>query len=69
MSSAASAPDFLASCHGSLWLIDPQTPAAVQWLEEHVGEEATYWCDALVCETRYVSALAAGIQDAGLTIG
>jgi len=53
---------------GSLVLIIPETDAASEWLDEHLSDEVTYWCGALVVEPRYFLDLLCGMESDGLVI-
>ena len=54
--------------HGSIFLFQPLTDSARNWIEEHVGEDAQFWSGALVCEPRYASDLADGMMSDGLVV-
>jgi len=54
--------------HGSIWLAQPLTAAAGDWIAEHIPEDAQYWGDAVVIEPRYVAAIAEGMANDGLEI-
>ena len=56
-----SKPDFLVRSEGTIWLFTPQTPAAFDFLENHISPESTYWGLALVVEHRYVKGLLCGL--------
>jgi hypothetical protein len=55
--------------HGSLILVRPLTPAACDWCEEHIPEDAQWWARAVVVEPRYVADIVQGMQNDGLTVG
>lgn len=61
-------PDVTVEDHGSLAIFQPLTPAAREWIDENVQEDAQWWCDGLVVEPRYADDLADGMMDAGLEV-
>jgi hypothetical protein len=61
--------DLLFENHGSLFLIRPVSESGQQWLDENVGDENTLtFGGAIVCEPRYVAAIAHGAVEAGLAV-
>ena len=60
--------DFLVAYDGSLSLVTPVTPAAREWVEHHVPEDASWFGPSLAVEWRYVDSLLEGIEDDGLPI-
>ena len=54
--------------HGSIVLVRPLTPAAKDWIAEHVAGETTYWAGAVACEPRYVDDLIDGMMGDGLVV-
>ena len=54
--------------HHSIVLFHLNTPEASAWVEENVCGEAQFFGTALVVEPRYVSALLAGMREAGLEV-
>ena len=63
-------PDFIVENHGSIFLLKPQTPSAISWVEEHIGQDngyQPYWPPCVV-EHRYIADIVAGIQDDGLAV-
>jgi hypothetical protein len=58
--------DFLVRDEGSIWLFTPLTPAASQFLSEHIHEDAQYFSDSLAVEHRYVYDLLLGLREHGL---
>ena len=61
--------DLLFENHGSLFLIHPVSKSGQQWLDENVGDENTLtFGGAIVCEPRYVEAIAYGAVEAGLAV-
>ena len=60
--------DFDLVSHGSICLLTPRTPAAHDWVEEHLPANAQLWGPSIVVEPRYVQAIIDGVEDEGLTI-
>jgi hypothetical protein len=50
--------DFAVQNHGSIFLFQPLTPVAQEWIDEHISDDASYFGDALVVEHRYVESIA-----------
>jgi len=62
-------PDLIFENHFSLFLIRPVSSIGKQWLDENVGDENTLtFGGAIVCEPRYVEAIAHGAIEAGLAV-
>jgi hypothetical protein len=69
VTSGNSPTDLIFENHGSLFLIRPVSPAGQSWLDENVGDSETQtWGGAIVCEPRYVEAIAHGAIEAGLAV-
>ena len=67
--SGSSPTDLIFENHGSIFLIRPISPAGQQRLDENVGDENTLtFGGAIVCEPRYVEAVAHGAIEAGLAV-
>lgn len=64
---AADALDFIATDHGSIIMLAPQSQAADDWLADNIGDDALYMGDALAVEPRYFGDIAAGIIADGLS--
>jgi hypothetical protein len=60
--------DFLCENHGSVYLLRPITPAAFEWMEEHLPADRLNFGNAVVIEPRYVWAILVGLQDDGLVV-
>ena len=58
--------DFVCENHLSLFLLRPISPAASDWVGEHLPPDRMTFGDAVVVEPRYVWAILAGLQDDGL---
>jgi hypothetical protein len=61
--------DVLVENHFSLILFRLLTPAANQWVDENVSEDAQFFGGALVVEPRYARDLISGIVADGLVVG
>ena len=51
---------------GTIWLFTPLTPAALQFLSEHIQVDAQYFGDSLTVDHRCVEGLLQGLQEQGL---
>lgn len=60
--------DYRATNHGSLWLIEPLTPQATEWLNDNLGEEAQRWGNAVAVEPRYVPELIERLRAEGFDV-
>jgi hypothetical protein len=60
--------DFICESHGSVFLLRPTSPAASDWIREHLPSDRLTFGDAVVVEPRYVWAILAGLQDDGLVV-
>ena len=60
--------DVYVSCEGSIFLFTPLTPAAEQWISEHVQADAKWFGSALVVEWIYAAGLAAAMRQEGLIL-
>lgn len=61
--------------HGSLFLLWPQSRVGLEWIREHISEDAQWWGvreglkrGALVVEPRYVQDIVNGARSAGLEV-
>jgi hypothetical protein len=61
-------PDFLVSNHGTLYLLEPLTDAAVAWVDDHLPADHQLWGSAVVVEHRYIRDIVAGIMSDGLVL-
>jgi hypothetical protein len=64
-------PDFSIEGEGrlcSVYLLRPLTPAAFDWIEEHIPEDAQRLGNAIAVEHRYIGAIAEGILADGLVV-
>ena len=53
----------------TVYLLRPLTPAAFDWIEEHILEDAQRLGNAVAVEHGYISDIVAGIQGDGLAVG
>jgi hypothetical protein len=60
--------DFSVSNHGSIFLLEPHTDAAIDWVADHLPAEALTFGDAVVVEHRFISDIVTGIQADGLAV-
>lgn len=61
--------DFLFADHGSITVLSAITPAALQWVDEHLPEDAQHWGPAgTVIDPRYVADIVQGIINDGLVV-
>jgi hypothetical protein len=58
--------DFVVRDEGTIWLFTPSTSLALQFLSEHIQDDAQYFGDSLVVEHRYVGDLLLGLSEHGL---
>ncbi len=62
-------PDVLVHNEGTIFLFNPLTARAKEWIEENVQTEAYQWFGStLVVEHRYSWGLAQGMVDEGLVL-
>jgi hypothetical protein len=60
--------DFEVSGGGTLYLLHPLTPAARAWVDEHLPEDATWWCGAVIVEHHYIGPIIGGAIGDGLLV-
>ena len=63
--------DFKLENHGSLFLLQPLTSPAKEWMNQNLpvdSPETQFWTDAIVIEPRYVPAIVDGIVGDGLVL-
>lgn len=60
--------DVQVSGEGGIFLFEPLTLAAAEWIRENVSTEATWYAGALVVEHRYAEELARGMGADGLEV-
>lgn len=54
--------------HGTIYLFDPLTARARDWIAENVSDESSWFAGALAVEHRYAADLAAGMVCDGLSL-
>ena len=60
--------DFQVINHGTLYLLIPKTPRAMQWVRDNLSPNHTKYDDASVIEHRYIGDIIEGIQADDLEI-
>jgi squalene cyclase len=61
-------PDVLVHNEKTVFLFNPLTARAKEWIEEHVQADAQWFGTTLVVEHRFAWGLAEGMKDAGLVL-
>ena len=61
-------PDVLVSNEGTVFLFNPLTARAKEWMVYNVQPDAPWFGTTLVVEHRYAWGLAQGMKDAGLVL-
>jgi hypothetical protein len=59
-------PDFVVENHGTIFLLQPLTPAANSWIEENLPEDRMTFGNAVVVEHRYIADILRGAMADGL---
>jgi hypothetical protein len=60
--------DFVCENHSSIFLLRHVSPAASDWINEHLPADHLTFGNAVVIEPRYVWAILNGLQEDGLTV-
>ena len=60
--------DFTVTGGGTIYLLQPHTAAATEWIAEHISDDAQFMGDAVAVEHRYIGNIVQGIQRDGLTV-
>ena len=60
--------DFYVTDHGSIVLLKPCTPAAIEWVDENLPLDAPYHGKSIAVERRHFPAIYSGIIEGGLVI-
>lgn len=60
-------PDFTVSNEGTLFIFNPLTRAAIDWINENIPEP-NWWGNSLIVEHRYARPLGLGILQDGLEV-
>jgi len=59
--------DFNVQNHGTIFILGPESQAAVRWCEEHVAQDGQRWGkNGYVVEHRYIAGIVKGLNTAGL---
>ncbi len=66
--SASETHDVLVHNEGTVFLFNPLTSRAKEWIDENVQSDAQFFGTTLVVEHRYAWGLAQGMKDAGLVL-
>jgi hypothetical protein len=61
-------PDFLVENHGTIFLLQPLTPAANSWVADHLPEDRLRFAGAVVVEHRFIRDIVTGILGDGLVV-
>jgi hypothetical protein len=62
-------PDVMARSHGSVWMFEPVSPRAKEWVKENVAVEGWAWMGpAFAVDHRYADNLISGMVDAGMEV-
>jgi hypothetical protein len=61
-------PDIFVRCEGTIFLFEPLTVAAKQWICENVQPDARWFGNALAVEWCYAAELAAGMRKDGFVL-
>lgn len=61
-------PDFLVENHGTIFLLQPLTPAANSWVDEHLPEDHLTFGGAVVVEHRFIADIVRGAIADGLVV-
>jgi hypothetical protein len=64
----SAAPDVLVHNEGTIFLFNPLTSRAKEWIDDNVQPDAQWFGTTLVVEHRYAWGLAEGMKDAGLVL-
>lgn len=60
--------DFEVQNHGSIYLLEPCTEAADDWVADHIPDDAMTWGKGIVAEPRYIHDIVEGILEDGLSV-
>lgn len=61
-------PDVLVANEGTIFLFNPLTAPAIEWINQNVQPDAQWFGTTLVCEHRYAWGLADGMAKDGLIL-
>jgi hypothetical protein len=60
--------DFRFTDHGSICILTPVSPSAIDWVNDHISDERPEYAGGIVIEPRYASDIIDGIIADYLTI-
>ena len=60
--------DFIVENHGTIFLLQPLTPAATSWIQENLPEDHMTFGSAVVVEHRYIADIVRGAIADGLEV-
>ena len=60
--------DFTIENYGSIFLLTPASPEAVEWAATYLPEDAQTWGESIVVEPRYIDTIATAIISDGLSV-
>ncbi len=60
--------DFELSGGGTVYLLRPVSRAAHHWVAEHLPDDATWWCGAIVVEHCFIGPIIGGAIGDGLVV-
>jgi hypothetical protein len=60
--------DFNVTYHGSIYLLEPLTDAALHWVDANLPTDRLSFGDAVVVEHRYIRSIVTGIRADGLGV-
>lgn len=60
--------DFEVTGQGTVYLLQPKTVAAYEWIDEHIPIDAQRLGDAVAVEHRYLGEVVSGICEDGLEV-
>lgn len=66
--SSPTRPDFLVENHGTIFLLQPLTPAANSWVNAHLPEGRLTFAGAVVVEHRFIANIVRGAMADGLVV-
>jgi hypothetical protein len=66
--SSPTPPDFLVENHGTIFLLQPLTPAANSWIEDNLPEDRITFGIAVVVEHRYIADIVRAAITDGLEV-
>lgn len=60
--------DFTVTGDGSLYILTPNTPAAEEWVDEHIPQDSMWFGTGVAVEHRYIGPIVEGIVADGLSV-